>query len=100
MTVNYTEYHKEMQEFIEKHMSGADADFRVETSPMDQYGSYYKDYIFTDGAVWSEKISRVKENVSSLVNVHGIEMKISQWVELTCTEFWSTESGSKYVYEM
>ena len=96
MTVDYKEYCKEQMDFIVKHK---EADWRVETPPMDEYGSYYKNYVFGDGAVWSEKISRVVENVSAMVNVHGLEMPISQDVELTCTEFWSTEFGSKYVYE-
>lgn len=91
MTVGYKEYMNEKIEFISKH----DHDFIVDTSPMDDYGVYYKTYIFADGAVWYEKMSPVVE--SGIAEIHGCRCKVE--VEMLRTEFWSTETASKFYYE-
>lgn len=91
MTVGYKEYMTEKLDFISKH----NHDFIVDTSPMDDYGCYYKTYFFADGAVWNEKMS--PETCPAVAEVHGIKVKVD--VEMLKTEFWSTESGSKFLYE-
>ena len=90
MTVDYNGYMNEKIEFISKH----NHDFIVETSPMDDYGCYYKTYIFADGAMWYEKMS--PQTVPAIAEAHGVKCKVD--VKLFCTEFWSTESGSKFYY--
>lgn len=91
MTVDYKTYMTEKMEFISKH----DHDFIVETSPMDDFGCYYKDYIFADGAIWYERMAPV--TVPAIAEAHGVKCKVD--VNLFQTEFWSTESESKFYYE-
>ena len=91
MTVDYKEYMTEKMDFISKH----DHDYELITSPMDDYGCYYKTYCFKDGAIWYEKMS--PEIVPAIVEIYGARCKVD--VKLFRTEFWSTESGSKFYYE-
>ena len=92
MTVTYKEYEEEKMEFIKKH--NAKSDCKVETSPMVN-NRYHKEYMWEDGACWCE-LSELVSEIAEVV-VHGITVKTS--VDLWRTEFWSTESGSKYFYE-
>lgn len=91
MTVDYKGYMTDKMEFISKH----NHDYELTTSPMDDYGVYCKTYVFTDGAIWYERMS--PEVVSAVVEVHGCKCRVE--VNLFRTEFWSTEAGSKYYYE-
>lgn len=92
MIVNtYEEYTAKKMAFIKKH----NGDWRVETSPMDEYGVYYKTYLFEDGAVWYERMSPKYEKVQ--VEVKRVKTTVE--VKLFETEFWSTESGSELYYE-
>lgn len=62
---------------------------------MDEYGRYWKTYVFTDGAVWYEAMCPTYEQVEVEVKMVIITVEI----KMLRTEFWSTESGSKYYYE-
>ena len=76
--------------FIMKH---AKADWRVETSPMDEYGRYHKTYIFTDGAVLYEINTPITVTAEAETVVKGITVKITQDVELLETECWNTDNS-------
>lgn len=91
MDATYKEYMTAKMEFISKH----NHDYMLETSPMDDYGVYYKTYLFKDGAIWYERMS--PEIVPAVAEVHGVKCKVE--VKLFRTEFWSTEAGSKFYYE-
>ena len=92
MTVNYEQYSNEKKDFFNKH----DNDFRCETSSMDEYGRYYKTYIFTDDAIWYEVMGPTYETVE--VEVKMVKMNIE--VKMFRTEFWNTDdSKSKYYFE-
>lgn len=91
MTVSYKQYEQERKAFFEKH----DYDYRVETSQMDEYGRYYKTYMFEDGAVWYEAMSPTFEKVEVEVQL----VKVTVEVKMLRTEYWSTETKSKYYYE-
>lgn len=91
MIVNYKQYNEEKKSFFEKHKH----DFRCETSSMDEYGRYWKTYIFEDGAVWDEAMCPAYERVEVEIKM----VKVTVEVKMLRTEFWSTESGSKYYYE-
>ena len=96
MTVNYKEYRDNKDKFFKKHKH----DFNTDTSPMDQYGVYYKTYIFTDGAIWYERMAPVWEKVQVEVNVRGVDVKIEQDIKLFETEFFSSDNAeSKKYYE-
>ena len=91
MTVNYDTYIAEKKAFFEKH----DYNYKCDTSSMDMYGRYTKTYSFEDGAQWMELMS--DEYVEQEVEVKLVKMNVK--FHLFKTEFWSTESGSKYYYE-
>jgi len=81
--MTYIEY---KNAFIKKHN---EADWTVHTSPMDEYGQYCKNYIFTDGAVLTEINRPVVETVK--VEVKGIEVEVE--VKLMETEAWNTDDA-------
>lgn len=91
MTVDYKVYNKEKSEFFKKHNN----DFSCDTSSMDEYGRYWKTYTFVDGATWYEAMS--PDCIAYEVEVKMV--KICETVKMLRTEFWSTESSSKYYYE-
>ena len=93
MTVIGKEYAAEKKAFIRKHGT---KDWRVETSPMDEYDVYYKTYIFGDNAVWYERMSPEWEDIEA--EAHGCKFKVS--VKFFRTEYWNTDNAcSKYYYE-
>ena len=90
--MTYHEYSLEKRGFFERH----DYDYQVETSPMDEYGVYHKEYICSDGAIWYERMS--PEWVSETVEIKHATVKVE--VKMFRTEFWSTDNAeSKYYYE-
>lgn len=90
--VNWREYTKAKKDFMWKH----DNDFRVETSPMDEYGRYYKTYICADGALWYEIMTPTYETGTAFIR--GCEVKVE--IKMLRTEFYSSDdSESKYYYE-
>ncbi len=85
--MTYLEYKKA---FIEKHKK---ADWTVHTSPMDEYGQYVKNYLFTDGATLTEVNRPIYENVEAEVEVKGIKFTLRQQVKLMETEAWNTDDA-------
>lgn len=89
--VTTKEYEKAKIAFLHKH-----EDWKVTTSPMDESGMYYKDYVCVDGAVWNEVNRPVYRNTEVEVN----KAKVKVHVKLFETEGWSTDnSTSIYCYE-
>lgn len=95
MTVTYNEYNDEKRKFFTKHRH----DFKCDTSPMDEYGRYWKTYVFKDGAQWCEAMSPVEETIETKTIVHNIELVFKNDVKFMRVEYWTTEFGSKYYYE-
>lgn len=91
MITTYTQYSEEKLNFFRKH----DSDYTVDTTPMDEYGRYWKTYSFTDGAKWYEAMS--PEYVSQKIEVKLVKVNVE--VKMFRTEYWSTEEPSKYYYE-
>lgn len=92
MITSYREYTAEKREFFNKH----DSLWACETSSMDNYGVYYKEYIFADGAIWSERMSPAFEQIHAEVK----KVDVRKEVKMLRTEYWTTESQSKYCYEL
>lgn len=91
-TVNYKEYTQQKDAFFKKH----NYDFRIETSSMDEYGRYHKDYIFDDGAVWHEDMCPTFEEAT--VEIKKVNVKVE--VKMLRTEFYNTDNAtSNYYYE-
>lgn len=96
MTVDCRTYTDEKQKFIKKHGKG---DWRVETSPMDEYGVYYKHYLFDDGAIWYERMSPAWRKAVAEVEVEvGVKVKIEQDVKLFETEYWNSDNATSRKY--
>lgn len=96
MLVNSTEYSRERFLFFKKHKNV----FECETSPMDEYGVYHKEYVFKDGSVWYERMSPeyVKQEVE--VKIKLVKVKVEVEIKMFCTEYWNTDnSESKKYYE-
>lgn len=91
MTVSYTEYKEDREKFFKKHNN----DFDVYTSSLDEYDSYHKEYIFKDGAVWHEAMRPTYESKEIEIK----KCKINIEVKMLRTEYWSTETYSKFYYE-
>ena len=85
--MTYIEY---KNAFIKKHSK---ADWSVHTSPMDEYGQYVKNYIFTDGATLTEINRPVWETVEVETEVKGVKVVIKQDVKLFETEAWNTDDA-------
>lgn len=92
MTVTYEEYDKDKRNFFKKHNN----DFKVTTSPMDEYGRYFKEYSFSDNAVWYESMSPTYEKGTVEIKKVSVEVQ----VKMFRTEYWNTEdSKSKFYYQ-
>lgn len=89
-TVTTTEFEKEKEAFFRKHSN----EFKVDTGEWKD-NSYLKTYMFDDGAVWYEKLSKVYESV----DFEHRGLKFNTTVAMSEVEYWSSESGSRYVYE-
>lgn len=93
--ISTKEYENRKIAFLHRH-----DDWKVETSPMDEYGRYHKTYICTDGAVWTEVNEPEYATASAEVEVKGVKVKIEQQVKLFRTEGWSTDDATSiYCYE-
>lgn len=75
------------------------ADWKVETSPMDEYGRYVKTYIFSDGFQIIEVNEPAYEEVELDYEVRGVKFHEKKSVKLFRTEIWTTESSSEIFYE-
>lgn len=92
MTVTYNDYVNEKKAFFNKHHN----DFRCETSSMDEYGRYYKNYVFADNAIWYETMSPTYE----IAEVEIKLVKVQVEVKMLRTEFFNTDNASsKYYFE-
>ncbi len=91
MTVTVKEYTEEKMAFLAKH----DFDYQLETSSMDEYGVYTKFYNFTDGAQWYERMAPRYDTITTEVR----KVMMSVQVKLLETEYWSSESKSRFYYE-
>lgn len=88
--MTYQEFSAIKRQFFKKHNS----DFTANTSPMNQDGSYHKDYIFEDGAQWTECMRPVWREAT--VQVENVEIKVN--VKLFETEAWSTDDATSIFY--
>lgn len=91
MTVTYKEYNEELAKFAQKHNSKSDC--KIYTSGLEN-NVYHKEYCWEHGANWYERTELITETKE--VEAHGLIFKVE--VQMWRTEFWSTESGSKYFY--
>ena len=93
MTVTYEKYTADKKAFLKKH---GKEDWKVETSPMDEYGRYYKTYICGDGAVFNEEMYPTYETGEA--EIRGIKVKVE--VKMMRIEYYSTDDAeSRYYYE-
>ena len=96
MTKSYNEYVEMKQKFMKKHNN----DWKVDTSSMNEYGVYYKTYVFADGAVWYERMSPAYRSKEVETEIEGITVKATIEIKLFETEFWSSDDpNSKKYYE-
>lgn len=96
MTVDYRTYNDSKTKFFRKHKN----DYHTETSAIDQYGTWHKEYTFSDGAVWYERYSSESEEVQLTGVAHLIGISETKIIKLFKTEFWNTdEAASKFLYE-
>lgn len=90
-TTTYKEYLESKTAFFQKH----NYDYKLNTSGMDEYGRYYKDYIFEDGATWYEAMTPTYEKET--VTIRRVQVEVE--VKMLRTEYWSNDHASKYYYE-
>lgn len=97
MTVSSKEYSEQKKSFFKKH----NVDWKVETSQMDEYGVYYKTYVFEDGAIWYERMSPAWRSAEAEVEVvKGVKVKLQRNVKLFETEFFDSDNaGTRKYYE-
>ena len=92
-TVDYNEFTRLKKVFFGNH----NHDFQCETSPMDQYGVYYKSYNFRDGATWYERMS--PEFIDTQVTVAYNTIPLT--IKMLKVEFWNSDNAfSKFYYEV
>ena len=81
------------REFIRRHSS----DWRVETSPINEYGNYVKTYLFADGATLTEVNGSCWRDVVWTSDDGRKETRREQY---WCTEIWHTDdAASRKWYE-
>lgn len=96
-TTTWEEYTKTKKAFIAKHSKIAD--WKVNTSSLNKYNVYHKEYVFEDGAVFYERMAPVWKKAEAEVEVvPGVVVWIEKDVKLLETEFWSTDNAESYVY--
>ena len=95
MTVKYESYAYAKRSFLQKH---GKKDWRVETSSMDEYGVYYKNYICGDGAIWYERMAPVYRSKEVEFEVEGVTFKQTIEVKLFETEFFNSDNATTYKY--
>lgn len=93
MTTTYKEYMDEKIKFYQKH--NEKSDYVIHDSGMEN-NKYHKITAWEHGAEWTE-ITELIEVPAIAKAECGIETPVT--VKLWKTEYWSTESGSKYLYE-
>ena len=93
MTVTYKDYNNALVAFAKKH--NAKAECKVYSS-MWENNVYHKEYCWSDGAEFCERTELVTETV--VAEKHGIQFEVEK--QFYKTEFWSTEFGSRFFYEV
>lgn len=88
--LNSKEYEAKKFEFLHE----AD-DWKVETSPMNEYGVYVKTYVCSNGNVLTEVNRPVYEEAE--VEVKGVKVPVQ--VKLFESEMFSNKFGSVFMYE-
>ena len=83
-------YSDDKSAFFKKH----GGDFRLYTSPMDQYSRYHKGYCFKDGAVWNEICG--PETVTEEVTVKLTKVKVT--VRMFVVEYFSSDCSRSRFY--
>lgn len=89
--MKYDTYLDYKRAFIQKHSK---ADWTVDTSSMKSDGSYYKIYIFSDGAQLTEVNRPVYETVEVEAEVKGVKVTLKEVVKLFETEAWNTDNAN------
>ena len=98
MITTYQKYNEERINFFKKHNKGNG--YKTETSPMDEYGVYYKTYVFDDKAIWYERMAPVWRTVVLEGEVAGVKIKQEAEVKLFEVEYFNTDNAtSKKYYE-
>lgn len=94
-TVSYETYMADKKAFLKKH-----PDWTVDTSSMDEYGRYSKQYMSTDGAIFTEEMYPCWETAEAEVELHGVKVTLKDDIKMMRTEYYSTDdSESRYYYE-
>ena len=83
------EYFDERAQFFAQHKY----DYTMTTSPMDEYGRYFKTYAFADGAYWYESMGPEWDQVT--VEVKRTKVKVD--VKLFKTEYWNSKELTTHV---
>ena len=83
------EYFDERAQFFAEHKY----DYNMTTSPMDEYGRYFKTYAFADGAYWYESMGPEWDQVT--VDVKRTKVKVD--VKLFKTEYWNSKGLDTHV---
>lgn len=97
MTVDYRTYNDSKTKFFRKHKN----DYHTETSAIDEYGTWHKEYVFSDGAVWYEVHSAVYKDVELTGECHGVKITKNETIKFFRTEYYNTDdAASKYLYEI
>lgn len=87
--INYNELAEAKKNFLNKH-----DDWSVETSPMDEYGTYDKTYYCSDGAQWIENYRPVYERTT--IEIKGVKIPVT--VKLLETEAYNTDDAQSLLY--
>ena len=95
MIKTYKEYITAKKSFLNRHNN----DWHVETSPMDQYGVYYKDYLCADGGQWHERMSPAWRTATATVEVvPGVTVEIKEDIKLFEVEYFNTDNPNSFKY--
>lgn len=94
MTKSYNEYVEMKQKFMKKHNN----DWKVDTSSMNEYGVYYKTYVFADGAVWYERMSPAYREKEISFEIEGLTFTQKVEVKLFETEFFNSDNAESHKY--
>lgn len=92
MEVSFETYLNDLHEFAQKH--NASGEFKLFTSGLED-DKYTKAYAWEDGAQFFEVNEKIWEHAE--VEIHGL--RVPTYIELWRTEYWSTDYGSRYVYQ-
>lgn len=87
----FNEYINDKVAFARKHN---ETDCKKFTSPMIN-NRYHSEMVWGDGAIWYEIVELITEDIE--LEAHGV--KTFAPVKWWRTEYWTSESGSKYLYE-